>query len=74
MKHEINEELSVLGKKYQDGQLSLERYRSERRAVIDKLSSKKVERPPKSTSKLSIILIAAGLAFLAAYWVVFKLL
>lgn len=74
MKHDINTELCELGKRYHGGHISLEKYRAERRAVIDKLATKNVSPPKRKSSKLAVILFSAGLAFLAAYWFVFKII
>ena len=74
MKHELNSELCELGKRYQGGHISLDKYRTERRAVIDRLSA--IEKPvaTKKLSKMTIIGLAAGLAFLVTYWIIFKVL
>jgi hypothetical protein len=68
MKFELNTELCDLGKQYQGGQISLEKYRSERRAVIDKMASKKPAPAKRKTSKWVLLPIAAGTLFLVAYW------
>ncbi|MCP5208588.1 MAG: hypothetical protein H7A01_15380 [Hahellaceae bacterium] len=68
MKHELNTELCDLGKQYQGGQISLEKYRLERRAVIDKMASKKPVPAKKKASILVLLPIVIGGLFLAAYW------
>jgi hypothetical protein len=68
MKHELNDELTDLGKRYQGGHISLVRYRSERRAVIDKMASKSTPPPTQRKTGFHWFLIIGGTVFLAAYW------
>lgn len=68
MKHELNAELCDLGKSYQGGHISLDKYRTERRAVIDKLTQKPAMPAKKKSSKLGILVVITGVFFLLAYW------